>query len=261
MAQPATGGSTTGRHLEARARVYPGTQTAPAISPDDLRRDTRSRPRPSGWSARASAGVSRSRPEARAAHSHGDRARILTGQRDVPRRADLPPLAREAAWRSAGRWGLLLTRTEPVHWRQRATAGSSRHPAWTSGRDASSGASAQAGPTRTPPRREAGDVTPAATGHRQARQRADRTGGSPSRRRKRQEGTDRGDAERLSTRTSSEGVNSVARTGATDHGAIRGTTNRETRRTSNRQRGATNPRRIGGASRQGSAKLRRRNGS
>jgi hypothetical protein len=77
----------------------------------------------------------------------------------------------------------------------------------------------------------------------------------------RQEGTGRGDAERLSTRTSSEGVNSVARNGRESRGAIYGVCFRETRRTSDRQRGATNPRHQGGASRQGSAKLRRRNGS
>jgi hypothetical protein len=145
------------------------------------------------------------------------------------------------------------------------TTGNRRHRPTTgtdSGRDASSGASAQAGTTRT-------DPSPGGGGTWRS-QRPDQaclvtsppgTGSNPSRRSKRQEGTDRGDAERLSTRTSSEGVNSVAGTGPTTHGAIRGPIIRETRRTSNRQRGATNPRRSGGASRQGSAKLRRRNGS
>jgi hypothetical protein len=83
----------------------------------------------------------------------------------------------------------------------------------------------------------------------------------PRRRSKRHEGTDRGDAERLSTRASSKGVNSVARSGPPSPRAIPGSRIRETRRTSDRQRGATNPPSRGGASRQGSEKLRRRNGS
>jgi len=83
----------------------------------------------------------------------------------------------------------------------------------------------------------------------------------PCRRSKRHEGTDRGDAVRLSTRSSSKGVNSVARSRSTIPGAIPGSRAGKTRRTSDRQRGATNPRSPGGASRPGSAKLRRRNGS
>jgi len=78
---------------------------------------------------------------------------------------------------------------------------------------------------------------------------------------RRQEGTDRGDAARLSASRTSEGVNSVAGNGSTPPGVIPGRKTSETRRTSDRQRGATNPRSPGGASRQGSAKLRRRNES
>jgi hypothetical protein len=55
----------------------------------------------------------------------------------------------------------------------------------------------------------------------------------------RQEGTDRGDAERLSASRASEGVKSVAGNGPTPLGAIPGRKISETRRTSDRQRGAT----------------------